>query len=146
MQVALLQPFPPHDIVSPLLSLHCQHFLPVTPICHQNYHFKLVSTLEPPRRAWVGLNVPRKKDPGLGIGAQTSSRVFSSSRTSFKPGRHLSPCVSLLNLMMFQFSTKLISKKIYDLLLRSAHFKPAPTPFAQSADEIDVMITVVTFK
>ena len=41
MQVALLQPFPPHDIVSPLLSLHCQHFLPVTPICHQNYHFKL---------------------------------------------------------------------------------------------------------
>ena len=41
MQVALLQPFPPHDIVSPLLSLHCQHFLPVTPICHQNYHFQL---------------------------------------------------------------------------------------------------------
>ena len=146
MQVALLQPFPPHDIVSPLLSLHCQHFLPVTPICHQNYHFQLQInsrtsseglgwTQCPPKEgSW-----PLDRSPNQFSGLQLHQNFLPA----WAPSQSLRLSAQPDDVSVFKKETSTI---FYHLLLGFAHFKPAPTPFAQGADKVDVMITVVTFK
>ena len=72
----------------------------------------------PPGRPWVGLNVPREKDPGFRIRTKTRSRTLWSSRRALWPGSHLGACVLLLHLVALFCTGSQISFENQNIMLK----------------------------
>ena len=79
--------------------------------------FNFDKILLPPGRPWVGLNVPREKDPGFRIRTKTRSRTLWSSRRALWPGSHLGACVLLLHLMALFCTGSQISFENQNIML-----------------------------
>ena len=87
--------------------------------------FNFDKILLPPGRPWVGLNVPREKDPGFRIRTKTRSRTLWSSRRALWPGSHLGACVLLLHLVALFCIGSQSSFENQNIMLQKL-LKPAP--------------------